>query len=171
MNLTCASRGCDCSLDNLSLREHEVLEHLASHKTSKQIAIDLGVTENTVNKHIASVKAKWRTADRYETVRAFRALVEGDKIHPPQIPSRDEYLIEVPDAFADLPRTAEFRLSDVLAKEPFRFPDSFAPAGLEALDARFGKAWRIVAVPVVAFLIGMVMMVMIAITQAMNELL
>jgi len=170
VTIICGGVPCDCSLEQLTNKQREVLEHLASHKSSKQIALDLGIHENTVNKHLTAVKEKWGTFDRNETARVFVRLAHGVRNHPPQFPSSDDYLIDHPEALADLPQSAEFRLSDVLASEPIRFPDSFAPVGLEALDARFGKAWRIAAVPIAAVLLGMVMIVMIAITQAMNEL-
>jgi DNA-binding CsgD family transcriptional regulator len=171
VNITLGEQPTKCSLDQLSTRERDVLEHLARHKTSKVIARELGVHENTINKHLAAVRGKWGTADRYETAQVFLDLLEGGGIHPPQIPSSDDYLITAPEAFADLPHGHAFRLSDVLTAEPFRFPDTSAPAGLEALDARFGKAWRVLAIPVAAILIGMVLVVGVTIVWVLTELL
>lgn len=161
-----------CSLDQLTPKERKVLEHLAQHKTSKQIGLDLGITENTVNKHISAVREKWGTRDRNETARLFRQLgTEGDENHPPQILPRDEYLIFHPEPTTDLPQSTQFRLSDVLASESFGFSDEAAPEGLDALDARFGKAWRITAIPLMALLIGLVLLCGLALAMAFTELL
>lgn len=161
-----------CSLDQLTPRERGVLEHLAQHKTSKQIALALGITENTVNKHIAAVREKWGTRDRNETARLFLQLdAEGDENHPPQILPRDDYLIIHPEPTSDLPQSTKFRLSDVLASESLGFLDEAAPEGLEALDARFGKAWRMTAIPLTALLFGMVLLCGLALAMAFSELL
>ena len=56
-----------CTLDQLTGKEREIACHLAQHKSSKQIGYDLGITENTVNKHLAAIRAKWMTRDRFET--------------------------------------------------------------------------------------------------------
>ncbi|MGX7953541.1 response regulator transcription factor [Tsuneonella sp. HG249] len=167
---TFGSRTSDRSLQQLSDRELDVLAHLAGHKTSKAIARDLGIHENTVNKHLASIRAKWSTTDRYETAQVFTRLSEGDEIHPSQIPSGDDYLIVPSEPVADLPDSAHFRLSDVLAPEPFGFRDSLAPKGLEALDRRYGKVWRIAAIPIIGILFGMVMLVVVATAQVLNDL-
>lgn len=161
----------DRSLGQLTAKEREILAHLAQHKPSKQIGLDLGIGENTVNKHISAVREKWHTRDRYETARVYLSLLENrDEIHPPQILPRDEYLITSPDALPDLPRSTQFRLSDVLASEPFEFRDEVAPEGLEALDARFGKAWRIAAIPLLALALAMVLLCGLAVAQAFSEI-
>ncbi|MFN6935824.1 MAG: response regulator transcription factor, partial [Tsuneonella sp.] len=159
MNVISQTFAQGCSIEQLTAKEREVLAHLAQHKTSKQIGLDLGISENTVNKHIAAVRTKWGTRDRNETARVFILLhEEGSENHPPQFLAGDEYLITSPDAVSDLPRSTQFRLSDVLASKPFEFPDQVAPEGLEALDARFGKVWRIAAIPLLALALAMVML-------------
>ena len=72
---------------------------------------------------------------------------------------------------ADLPISSRFRLADVLAREPIAIPDRFAPSGLEALDQRFGRTWRIAAIPAIGILLGIAMLVGVAIIQVLNELL
>ncbi len=69
-----------------------MLDHLAQHKTSKQIARDLGVAQNTVDKHLTAVRRKWHTTDRYETARVFASLRDGCENHPPRIYAADELL-------------------------------------------------------------------------------
>jgi FixJ family two-component response regulator len=48
------------SLDALTPREREVLEHVVAGKLNKQIASDLGITEATVKMHRARVIAKMK---------------------------------------------------------------------------------------------------------------
>lgn len=159
------------SLEQLTAKQREILAHLAQHKSSKQIALDLGMTPNTVDKQIKLVRGKWRTRDRNETAQVFIYLRnEGAENWPPRFLARDEYLITSPDIVPDLPRSTQFRLSDVLASEPFEFRDQVAPEGLEALDARFGKAWRIAAIPLLALALAMVLLCGLAVAQAFSEI-
>ena len=159
------------SLDQLTPREEEILAHLIQHKTSKQIGLDLEIHENTVNKAIASARAKWQTRDRYETAQVFERLNGGVENHPPQILPGDEDDHEAASAFADLPRSAHARFSDILPMEYFDSPHVPAPRGLEVLDERFGKAWRIAAIPVVALLIAMLLICVMAIAWMSSQVL
>ena len=53
------------------------------------------------------------------------------------------------------------------SSDHFEVPD---PKGLEALDERFGKAWRIIAIPVIALLIGMVLIWALAFAKELTDL-
>src|SRR5947208_7489894 len=57
------------SLDTLTPREEEVLEHVVSGKLNKQIAADLGIPEATVKKHRARVMAKMKVQSVAELAR------------------------------------------------------------------------------------------------------
>lgn len=171
MNVKSQTLELDRSLEQLTAKQRDILAHLAQHKTSKQIALDLGVTPNTVDKQIKLVRAKWHTRDRNETAQVFIHLSDdGAENWPPRFLARDEYLINSSDIAPDLPRSTQFRLSDVLASEAFEFPDQVAPEGLEALDARFGKAWRIAAIPLLALALAMVLLCGLAVAQAFSEI-
>ncbi len=59
----------DIAREPLTPREVEVLQTLASGLTNKQIAVALGIRENTVKFHISSVYAKLGVLNRAEAVR------------------------------------------------------------------------------------------------------
>lgn len=159
------------SLEDLTGKQFQVLEHLAQHKTSKQIARDLNVAQNTVDKHLAAVRRKWNTADRYQTARVFQQLREGCEKHPPRFSAADEAGPDAPVLHSDLPKSAVFQLADALSIEDFSDWESPAPKGLLALDDRFGKLWRIVAIPVLALLALMVLIFAVTLAQALSDLL
>lgn len=56
----------------LSLREREVLQHLAEGLSNKEIARALSVSENTVKTHLANVYAKLGVGRRIEALKAAR---------------------------------------------------------------------------------------------------
>lgn len=169
--LTCGGEPCNCSLDQLTDRQREVLAKLGSHRTSKRIAKALKIHPNTVDKHLAAVREIWGTYDRFETELIYKQLTGADDNHPPNFPSSDKLPAQAAQTFSDLPETADFQLADVAYSDAFRLPDSLPPKGLEALDARFGKAWRVAAIPVAAVLIGMVVLVVVAIAMVVTQLL
>lgn len=61
-------------LDDLTDRQREVLELLSQHKTSKEIARELGISHYTVDQHIESAAAKLGTGNRRELALAYRRL-------------------------------------------------------------------------------------------------
>ncbi len=60
------------SAAELSLREREVLQHLAEGLSNKEIARALSVSENTVKTHLANVYAKLGVGRRVEALKAAR---------------------------------------------------------------------------------------------------
>lgn len=54
--------------NKLSLREHEILIHLSCGNCNKAIADSLGVTINTVEKHLTSIYKKLNVKSRMEAV-------------------------------------------------------------------------------------------------------
>lgn len=61
--------------DNLTPREADVLRHLALGGSNRDIAIALGVTEETVKTHVGRVLAKLHVENRAQAV--VHALKEG----------------------------------------------------------------------------------------------
>jgi len=53
---------------DLTAREREVLNHLATGRTNREIAIELGITENTVKNHVRSILEKLPARSRIEAV-------------------------------------------------------------------------------------------------------
>lgn len=56
----------------LTRREREVLELIAQGMTNGEIARELGVSENTVRRHVANLLAKNGWENRRAAARAFR---------------------------------------------------------------------------------------------------
>src|ERR671937_505645 len=82
----------------LSIREDEILERVANGKSTKEIAAELAISQNTVNWHVGNVLAKLGASTRAEAV-ALR-LREG----------ADES--EIRDARASLDPTERIRTID-----------------------------------------------------------
>lgn len=58
----------------LTKREREILEHLATGASNKEIARSLGVSPNTVKTHVASLYLKLEVTGRGKAVEAARSL-------------------------------------------------------------------------------------------------
>ncbi|WP_295393123.1 response regulator [uncultured Thiodictyon sp.] len=72
-------------LSTLSLREHEVLQHVVRGRLNKQIAADLGIGERTVKLHRTAITTKLQlrsVAELTRLVQELGVLVE----HPPTCP-------------------------------------------------------------------------------------
>jgi DNA-binding NarL/FixJ family response regulator len=65
--------------DQLTRREHEVLELIAAGRSNKRIALELGIAEKTVKTHVGHVLAKLGVADRTQAavLAVQRGLVSG----------------------------------------------------------------------------------------------
>ncbi len=61
-------------MQNLTLREREVLAHVVSGKLNKQIAFDLGAAERTIKAHRASIMDKLGVQSVAELVRLAQEL-------------------------------------------------------------------------------------------------
>ncbi len=59
--------------ERLTAREKEVINHVAVGKANKRIALDLGISEATVENHLTNIYRKWKVGNRTEaTVQAIR---------------------------------------------------------------------------------------------------
>ncbi len=71
---------CKQLLDQLSQREHEILLKMIQGQSSKSIAIELGLSERTVEKHRKNVMDKTQARSVAELVRLFYVQVEDKEI-------------------------------------------------------------------------------------------
>lgn len=88
------------SLQELSERQRQVAELLASHHSLKEIAIELGITESAVNKHISALKRVLSASTHRQIIAALdfgyvRSTVDdgcrkpaGRFSHLPEMPAR-----------------------------------------------------------------------------------
>jgi len=63
-------------LENLTPKQVEVLDLLLMHRTTKEIARELGIAPNTVDQRINAVRDKWGTLNRKDTARLYGQLLE-----------------------------------------------------------------------------------------------
>ncbi len=66
----------DAQAETLSPREWQVLELVAEHKTDVQIAAALGISEETVHKHTANLRAKLGLKKRSQLYTWYRKYMD-----------------------------------------------------------------------------------------------
>jgi DNA-binding CsgD family transcriptional regulator len=154
-------------LERVSAKEVATLDLLLQHKSTKQIARELQVSPRAIEERIVSVRRKWGTQNRAETALAYARLLQHcgqTTCGPPTIDIDAHYERPTP---TDLPLSSVFQLDDVLGNG---FESSERQkGGPEVLDTRFGKLWRIVAIPALAVLLGMVLIWGLAFARALGE--
>ena len=64
--------------DRLSRREHEVLHLICAGRSSREIALDLGIGSKTVEAHRTRITARLRTRHVSQVLRVYLALVHPD---------------------------------------------------------------------------------------------
>ncbi|AIT79423.1 helix-turn-helix domain-containing protein [Novosphingobium pentaromativorans] len=160
-------------LDSLTAKQVEVLDLLAMHRTTKEIARELNIAPNTVDQRISAVRDKWGTTNRKDTTRRYVELLELCDKTTCDFSRVDDEPGGGDDADQDLPVDPVFVLSDArpLAMHREWYEDKGRrPAGLEAFDAKFGRAGRLVAILVLAMIMAMTLASSLAIADALGRL-
>lgn len=160
-------------LDSLTPKQVEVLDLLAMHRTTKEIAYQLDIAPNTVDQRISAVRDKWGTTNRKDTARKYAELLELCGKTTCEISRVDDSLNEEEEADQDLPVDPVFVLSDarLIASHPDWLDERMShPMGLEAFDAKFGRAGRLVAVLILAMIMAMTLASSLAIADALGRL-
>jgi len=160
-------------LDSLTGKQVEVLDRLVLHRTTKEIARELEIAPNTVDQRITAVRDKWGTVNRKDTARLYGRLVELCGKPPYDFSRVDDRDGRAEEPDQDLPVDPVFVLSD--ARPLVGHPDwtEIRPsglAGLEAFDAKFGRAGRIVAVIVLALMMALTLVAALSIADALGHL-
>lgn len=160
-------------LGRLSAKEREVLDRILLHKPLKVIAHELGITLSAVDQRLKSARAKLAAADRNEAARTYSALLTACR----ESTCGFEDMGTGPDL--PLPKTPEphpgatFTLQDsatTFVAPPWQERDNRG-AFSESLDEKFGKAWRVAAIPVFAVAIAFLALALIAMARELGELL
>lgn len=161
------------TLARLSAKEREVLDQLLLHKPLKIIAHDLGITLSAVDQRLKSARVKLGAADRNAAARAYAALLAtcrestcgfaavGTDLPPP--------VSQTPEPLSQ--STFVLRDSGTIIVPPSLYGAGPRETVSEILDERFGRLWRIVAIPVLAVVIAMLALALMAMAQALSALL
>jgi DNA-binding CsgD family transcriptional regulator len=158
-------------LARLSAVEREALDHAMQLRTSKEIARLTNTKKPTVEARISRAITKLGAQDRKEAVRTYRALLE----HYDRIPCDPVQLSDAPLPALTTPPELEpvgrFTLADAAPTMGLAPWESTAGIALsEVLDRRFSKAWRAVAIPLIALGLGMLALVALAVSQVLGML-
>lgn len=164
------SRSCG-ALDDLSDGERQVCELVVARCTTKEIARELKLSINGVDWRVRAAREKLGARDRNELARIYGKL-KTDWGESPVIPSPvAESGIAPVSAQPETPTRSEFVFNDAAS---FALPapwEAARRAGLsEVLDERFGRAWRVAAIPLGALGIAMVVAALIGIALMLGML-
>lgn len=160
-------------LENLTVKQVEVLELLAMHRTTKEIARELGIAPNTVDQRINAVRDKWGTVNRKDTARRYAELVERCGKTPCDFSRIDVDGNGADEHDQDLPVDPVFVLSDVSlmgrGADWFEGMDA-GSRGLGAFDKKFGRIGRVAAILVLAFIMAMTLASSLAIAEVLGRM-
>lgn len=159
-------------LSVLTAKQREVLDLVLRHKSSKEIARALNISPYTVDQRIAAARQKLGASSRGELARSYsrlRELCEETAYDFPHVEA-DEFSMQRP--FRDQQVDPVFMLSDATSLQmgvPWH-GEPVPPVGLEAFDNRFGIIGRILVIPALAAILGLLALSMIAIGATLTTI-
>lgn len=158
--------------DTLTEKQRAVLDLVLEHKSSKEIARNLGISPHTVDQRIATARRKLGASTRAELARRYarhRSAYEETTYQSSyvEVPGADEHPVDRVQPVGPV-----FTLEDV---QPIQLDapwqrKSLSLAGLEALDSRFGILGRIVAIVGLAAVMAIMVLAMAAIAETLTRL-
>jgi DNA-binding CsgD family transcriptional regulator len=160
-------------LSRLSAKEREVLDQILLHKSLKVIAHDLGITLSAVDQRLKSARIKLAAADRNEAARTYSTLIAACRDSTcgfEAIGARlDAHVIQSPEP----PSGSMFKLEDsaTIVVPPPWFEHGQRGGFSEVLDEKFGRLWRVAAIPVFAIALAVLALALMAMAQVLGELL
>lgn len=160
-------------LDQLSLKEREVLDQILLHKPLKVIAHDLGITLSAVDQRLKSARAKLSVSDRNEAARTYSALLIACR----ESTCGFEAVVAALDAdvfgSSEPASMSTFTLQDsaTFVVPPMGYGQKHVGAVSEVLDEKFGRVWRVAAIPVFAICLAVLALALIAMANSLGELL
>lgn len=161
----------EARLEKLSAKEREVLDQILLHKSLKVIANDLSISISAVDQRLKSARGKLGAADRNSAARAYSALLAACRNSTcgfeAVASSLDRQLSGAPE-----PSRSRFTLADsAMIEVPGLGDDQDLGSFSEILDEKFGKLWRVAAIPVFAVALAMLALALIAMSTSLGELL
>lgn len=160
-------------LNQLTAKEREVLDRILLHKPLKVIAHDLGITLSAVDQRLKSARAKLGSSDRNEAARTYSALLVTCRESTCGFEAVAAALDPNVVAAAERPSQSMFTLEDsaTFLVAPSGYEVGRSKAVSEVLDEKFGRLWRVAAIPVFATCIAVLALVLIAMANALGQLL
>jgi DNA-binding CsgD family transcriptional regulator len=158
-------------LAGLTAKQREVLDLLIEHKTSKEIARDLGISPHTVDQRIQFAKEKLGAASRSEVAQLYRRLLEicGQLTY-------QESPIATSATFADNgpgtqagPLTTLRRRERTYPDRPVRAEADYAVVP-ELFEGRYGTLFRLGAIIAMAMFLVFLVLGGLAIFSQLSEL-
>ncbi|MEQ1495058.1 MAG: sigma factor-like helix-turn-helix DNA-binding protein [Novosphingobium sp.] len=160
-------------LSRLSAKEREVLDQILLHKSLKVIAHDLGITLSAVDQRLKSARFKLDASDRNEAARAYSGLLATCRDSTCGFEAIGAGLDAHVFQSSEPPSGSMFMLQDsaAIVVPPPWFEQGHRGAVSEVLDEKFGRLWRVAAIPVFAITIAIFALALMAMAQSLGELL
>ncbi|MGB3795910.1 MAG: helix-turn-helix transcriptional regulator [Alteraurantiacibacter sp.] len=166
-------------LDSLTQKQREVLDQLVLHKTSKQIARELGISPHTVDQRIVSARRKLGVETRNELAAAY-TLAQSENGRG-QIYEKSIYQspqVDIVASSVDADRGSDAGLAD---GERYAGPGQLHSTGTkpvahyrvvpESFEGRNGYFWRLIAIVGITLGLLIATLVGLAIFGELSELL
>jgi DNA-binding CsgD family transcriptional regulator len=160
-------------LGRLSAKEREVLDQILLHKSLKVIAHDLGISLSAVDQRLKAARIKLDSADRNAAAQTYSALMATCRDSTcgfEAIGTRlDAHVFQSPEP----PSGSMFMLQDsaTIVVPPPWSEQGRRGAVSEVLDEKFGRLWRVAAIPVFATVMAILALALMAMAQSLGELL
>ena len=159
------------TLAGLTAKQREVLDLLIEHKTSKEIARELGISPHTVDQRIQFAKEKLGAASRSEVALLYRRLVEICG----QLTYQDSRIAASP-ALAESGAGTQAGSLSVLRRRERAYPDqpreteADYPVVPELFEGRYGTLIRLGAIIAIAVFLVILVLGGLAIFSQLSEL-
>ena len=158
-------------LAGLTAKQREVLDLLIEHKTSKEIARELGISPHTVDQRIQFAKEKLGAGSRSEVALLYRRLVEICG----QLTYENSGIAAVPEMADSQPGTQAGPLSALRRRERTwsdqpRETEADYPVVPELFEGRYGTLIRLGAIIAIAVFLVILVLGGLAIISQLSEM-
>jgi DNA-binding CsgD family transcriptional regulator len=130
------------NLELLTAKQREVLDLLIEHKSSKEIARELGISPHTVDQRVQFAKEKLGVATRNGCAVEYRRLIELSRQEPQRSPNKTS-----PGLYEETPRALAALAIDPPAGQEGEDLFALKPVALPKPKESVGEAARIRVVP------------------------
>ena len=156
---------------SITQRQREVMDRVLIHRTSKEIARDLGIHPSTVDQRINAVRSKLQATDRGDAARLYAQLLKICGQTTYEFPHIDSSEADEEYSVSGLPDDPYFTLNDAHAFVPKWDEQDGRPDFLKEIDDKAGKPGRIFLIFVIAISLLVLLLVGLASAEALGKLL